>query len=95
MRLAVAGEETLQPGDIRAVGSTHDQRPADAALDQADAAEDQRPHDALAKVGLGDQKPAQAFRRNDNGLDFTLGRASTSEARPESCPTSPMNWPGP
>ena len=48
---------------------------ADAALDQADSAQDQRAHDALAEIGFGDQQRAQLVRRNQQRLDVTLGAA--------------------
>ena len=50
-------------------------RPADAALDQADAAQDQRAHDALAEIGFGDQQRAQFVRRDQQRLDIALGMA--------------------
>ena len=40
-----------------------------AGFDQADAAEDKRAHDALPKIGLGDQQRAQPLGRNGQGLD--------------------------
>ncbi len=50
-------------------------RAADAALDQADPAQDQRAHDALAELGLGDQQRAQFLRRDQQRLDVALGMA--------------------
>src|SRR5258705_103530 len=51
------------------------ERPSEAALDQADPAQDQRAHDALAKIGFGDQQRAQPLRRNQKRLDVALGMA--------------------
>ena len=50
-------------------------RTAGAALDQADPAQDQRAHDALAELGLGDQQRAQLLRRDQQRLDVALGMA--------------------
>ena len=50
-------------------------RTADAALDQADPAQDQRAHDALAEFGFGDQKRPQLIRRNQQRFDIALGMA--------------------
>src|SRR6266446_2064526 len=36
-----------------------------SALDQGDAAQDERPHDPLAELGLGNQQGAQAVGRNE------------------------------
>ena len=48
---------------------------ADAALDQADPAQDQRAHDALAEIGFGDQQRAQFLRRDQQRLDLAFGMA--------------------
>ena len=50
-------------------------RAAGAALDQADPAQDQRAHDALAEFGFGDQQRAQLIRRDQQRLDIALGMA--------------------
>ena len=50
-------------------------RAADAALDHADPAQDQRAHDALAEIGFGNQQRAQSLRRNQERLDVALGVA--------------------
>jgi hypothetical protein len=48
MRMAVAAQETLQPQHVAVAGAAHDHRSAGSGLEQADAAQDQRTHDALA-----------------------------------------------
>ena len=73
--LAVAGEETLQPHHVAERVGADQHRAADAALDQADPAQDQRAHDALAELGLGDQQRAQLLRRDQQRLDIALGVA--------------------
>ena len=73
MRIAVAGEETLQADDAGRIRRPDQHRTADAGLDQTDAAQDQRAHDALAKIGFGDQQRAQPFRRDQQRLDVALG----------------------
>ena len=50
-------------------------RAADAALDQADPAQDQRAHDALAEIGFRDQQRAQPLRRDQQGLDLAFRMA--------------------
>ncbi|MHC2773059.1 hypothetical protein ACVIM7_002526 [Bradyrhizobium liaoningense] len=75
MRLAVAGEEPLQPHHAGGVRRSDQHGAAGAALDQIDPAQDQRPHDALAELGLGDQQRAQPVRRQQQRLDIALGAA--------------------
>jgi hypothetical protein len=69
--MAVAAQEILQPVQrgIAAVADQH--RPAALAFEQADAAQDQRAHDPLAEVGLGDQQRAQPLGRDHQ--DFAVG----------------------
>jgi hypothetical protein len=50
-------------------------RAADAALDQADPAQDQRAHDALAEIGFRDQQRAQFVGGNQQRFDIALGVA--------------------
>ncbi len=75
MRNAVAGEKSLQADDAARIQGPDQHRAADPALDQADPAQDQRAHDALAEIGFGDQQRAQSLRRNQERLDITLGMA--------------------
>jgi hypothetical protein len=69
MRLPVSSEKSLQAQYIRLIGPSDDDRPACAAFQQAHAAQDQRPHDALAKVGLLHHQIAQSVRANDECLN--------------------------
>jgi hypothetical protein len=69
MRLPVASEKPLQAQYVRLIGPSDDDRPACAAFQQAHAAQDQRPHDALAKVGLLHHQIAQSVRANDECLN--------------------------
>ena len=55
MRIAVAGEKSLQANDAARVGGPDQHRAADAALDQVHPPQDQRAHDALAEIGFRDQ----------------------------------------
>ncbi len=75
VRLAVARQEILQPRHVAERRRADQHRAADAALDQADPAQDQRAHDALAEIGLGDQQRAQLLRRNQQRFDVALGMA--------------------
>ena len=71
---------TMASTSFTARASTSDGRPdqhraADTALDQADAAQDQRAHDALAEIGLRHQQRAQFLRRYQQRLDVAFGMA--------------------
>lgn len=81
MRLAVAGEEALQPHHACRMRRTDQHHAADAALEQIDPAQDQRAHDALAEFGLGDQQRAQPLRRQQQRLDIAFG-AAVDQRRP-------------
>ena len=71
-------------------------RPAGAGLDQPDAAQDQRAHDALAEVGLGDDQRAQLLRRRRAAPRRRPPRAVDQRRRgPTACRPRPMNWPRP
>ena len=81
MRMAVVAEKALQPQHVAVVGAADDHRPARAGLQQADAAQDERAHDALAELRLGDEKRAQLIGRNDQRLDRPT-RDRVDERRP-------------
>ena len=89
------GEETPQPQHVAVVGAADDDRAAGPRLQQADAAQDQRAHDALAELGLRDQQRAQPFRRDDQASTGSCAWPSTRDGRPDSCASSPMKEPGP
>ena len=72
MRMTVATEKALKPEHIGVVGTADDDRTADPGLEQADAPEDQSPHDPFAKLGFGNQQCPQPIRRDDQGLDRLL-----------------------
>ena len=44
-------------------------------MKQGHPSKDERPHDALAELGFGDQERAQALGRDQQGLDVALGRS--------------------
>ena len=75
VRIAVAGEKSLQVDDAGRILRPDQYRAADAALDQADPAQDQRAHDALAEISLRDQQRPQLVRRDQERLDIALGMA--------------------
>ena len=75
MRKAVAGQKALQANDAGRVRRSDQHWAADAGLDQAYPAKDQRAHDALAEIGFGDQQRAQPLRRNQERFDVALGMA--------------------
>ncbi len=72
-RVTVAREEPFEPQHIAIVGAADDDGAAGAGLKQPDPAQDQRPHDPLAQLGLFDQKVAQPARRDQK----RLGRLSS------------------
>ena len=73
--MAVAPEKILQPRHVAERVGADQHRAADAALDQADPAQDQRAHDALAEIGFGDQQRPQLLRRDQQRFDIALGMA--------------------
>ncbi len=81
VRMAVAGQETLQPQHVAVLGAADDHRPAGPGLDQADAAQDQGAHDALAELGLGDEQRPQPLGRDDQGFHRAL-RVGIDQRRP-------------
>ena len=52
-----------------------------AGLDQADPPQDQRAHDPLAQLGLGDEQRAQPLRRDHHRLDIGQ-RIGVDQRRP-------------
>ena len=75
MRKTVAAEKILQARHACRIRRPDQHRSADAALNQTDAAQDQRAHDALAEIGFRHQQGAQPVRRDQQRLDVTLGAA--------------------
>ena len=71
--MPVAGQEARQPEHVAVAGVADDQRAREPALDEADATEDERAHDALPEIGFGHQDLAQLGRRNDDRLDVFQG----------------------
>ena len=59
MRLAVASEELAQPQRVGRPAPADDRRPSGGVLDQGDPSQDERAHDELAQVGVGDDEPSQ------------------------------------
>ncbi len=75
MRIAVAGQKALETNDTGGIRRTDQHRPAGSAPDQADAAQNERAHDALAEIGLSDHQRAQPFGRDQQRLDVAFGMA--------------------
>ena len=73
MRTGVAAQEILQSLQLWRFRPPDQHRAACAGFDQPDATEDQRTHNALAKIRLGDDESAQLRRRHQKGLDILLG----------------------
>ena len=64
MGMAVPVEEILEPGDGGRCRRADEHRAAGAGADQRDAAQDERAHDALAELGLGDQQRPEVLGRD-------------------------------
>jgi len=80
MRLAVAPQEVLQRQQRGRLRLADEDRTAGAGFDQGHAPQDQRAHDALAQVGLGDDQRAQLLRWNQQHLDV-VERLAVDERR--------------
>ena len=74
LRMAVAREKIRQPQHVAVVGPADDHRAAGARLEQADAAENERAHDARAELGFRDQQRAQPVGRYGQSLRIDQGR---------------------
>ncbi len=72
-RMTVAGQKPLQRQDAVMQGRPDDHRPAGAALDQGDPAQDQGAHDPLPQLGLCDEQGAQPRRGDDHRFHGALG----------------------
>ena len=75
MRIAVPGEKALNPDHVRGVRRADQHGAGGAAFEQGHASKNERPHDALAEVGFGDQESTQAFGRDEQCLDVALRRS--------------------
>jgi hypothetical protein len=81
MGVPVAAQEAGEPQHVAVVGRADDHRPAGAGLEQPDAAQDERAHDALAELGLGHQQGAQPLGRDDEDVE-RLARMGVDQRRP-------------
>ncbi len=79
--MGVAREKALEPEHIAVVGTADDDRSADTGLEQADATQDQRPHDPLAKIRFRDQQCPEPVRRDEQGL-HGRSRIGVHQGRP-------------
>ena len=96
MGMAVAAEKILQPQHVAGAERPDQDGTGLARLQQADTAQDQGAHDALAQHGFLHQHVAQAARAAAQWpRHHRRAVASTSAGRPESCASSPRNLPGP
>src|SRR5687768_8830723 len=68
MRLPVSAKEVRETEDVPVLVVADDDR-AYPDFDEPNPAKDERAHDALAEIGLGDEQRAELFRRNDESLD--------------------------
>ena len=86
--MTVAAEKTLKPQHIAVLGAADDDRSACSRLQDGDAAQDQRAHDALAKLGFRNHQRPQPLRRNDERLDRLL--AQLRPPAPDGRPIAPV-----
>ena len=82
VRNAVPDEKALEPDHIRRARRADEDRASEAGLKQSHPAKNERPHDALAELGFGDQQRTQTFGRNEQGLDVALRRAVRDRRAP-------------
>jgi hypothetical protein len=75
VRMRVPTQEALQPQHVRRLGPTDQHRSAGTGLDQGDATQDHRAHDALAEVRLRDDQFAQLPGQHEQRFDVLLGVA--------------------
>ncbi len=75
VRIAVPGEKALESDHVRGACRADQHGAGRAALQEGDAPQNERPHDALAEIGFGDQESTQAFGRDQQGLDVALRRS--------------------
>ena len=66
--MAIAAKEVGQAKNVAVLLAADDDRTG-AGLDQADATQDQRAHQPLAEIGLGNQQGAQPVGRDRDRLD--------------------------
>ena len=64
-----------EPDHVRGVRRADQHGAGRAALKQGHPPKNERPHDALAELGFGDQERTQALGRDEQGLDVALRRS--------------------
>src|SRR3954469_10069219 len=69
MRLTVATQKVLQAQHVRIIDRSDNDRAARSAFEQADTAQNQGAHDALAEVCLLHHQVAQSIGGNDQRVD--------------------------
>ena len=70
VRVAVARQEPHEPHRVGPRGVAHEHRAPGVGLDQLHPPQDQRAHDQLAQLCIGDQEPAQRLGRQQDRLDL-------------------------
>ena len=92
-RMAVARQELLDAQRAGAVRRANQDDVAKAAGDQLDAAEDERPHEDVAQLGVGLHECEQLFAIELDHLAGLADRVRASARRPVSMLPSPVNCP--
>ena len=69
VRVPVAREEAFQPEHVGMRCAADDHRSSRSGLEQADAAQDQRAHDALAQLRFRHEEIAKLMRADHQGFD--------------------------
>ena len=63
--MAVAAEKALQPKHVSVLRTADDHWSARSRLEDGDAPQNERAHDPLAQLCLGDQQRAQLLRQDN------------------------------
>jgi hypothetical protein len=82
MRVPVSLQERLQPQHLGGIRLADQHRPLLRPPDEPDATKDQRAHDSLTQVGLGDDQCAQLRGRDEERLGVLFGVAVHERVAP-------------
>ena len=67
--MAVTSQKALEAKYVAVIGAADNDRSADTCLEQADATQDQRTHDAFAEISFGYQQRPKQVRWNEQSFD--------------------------
>src|SRR5260221_9224639 len=72
MWMPIAREEIFETQHVAVISGTDNDGAAAAGFKQTNTTQDERPHNALAKFGFGDEQRTKLFRRNHQRFDVVL-----------------------